>query len=277
MVLAIVAFLLLGSAGAGFDPIAQAATISARAPGYRIHMTMEISSPALGSAMSMTTDGVVDLRDHASSMSMVMTLPPIPQVTQALGGDTLSIDVLVEHTVVYFKLPGALAAKLPYDKPWLKLDLGSLFNSAGLSGLSSLINNPMSSNPASELSYLRATSGDVTDLGPEVVDGVATTHYRAEVDFSRLPSLVPPAERAAVSQTVTRLEALTHTSQVPVDVWIDHGHLVRRMEMVYSFTPTGGQMVRESMTANLTDYGPQLRPAAPPADQVQDVTGATGF
>jgi hypothetical protein len=276
-VLVAAAFLLLGNGGPGFDPIARAAALSARSPGYRMHMSLAISSPVLGTAMTANADAVVDLRDRASSMSMVMTLPDLPQVTEALGGNTLSMDMRVEGTIVYFRFPPALAAKLPYDKPWLKLDLGRLLSAEGLSAVASMINNPVSTDPASQLSYLRAASGDVLDEGAQAVDGVLTTHYHASIDFSRVADAVPAAERAATSQAMSRLEALLHTDQVPVDVWIDHQHHVRRMTMTLSFAPTGSPAVQESITADMSDYGPQPRPSAPPADEVQDITATPGL
>ncbi len=276
-VLVAAAFLLLGSSGAGLDPIARAAALSAQAPGYRMHMTLQISTPVLATPMTANADAVVDLRDRASSMSMVMTLPDLPQVTAAVGGDTLSLDMRVEGAVVYFRFPPALAAKLPYDKPWLKLDLGRLLSAEGLSGLASMIKNPVSSDPTSQLSYLRAVSGDVVDEGAEAIGGVLTTHYRANIDLSRVAAVVPPAERAATSQAMSTLEVALQTDQVPVDVWIDHQHHVRRMAMTLSFTPPGAPTIQESMTADMTDYGPQPRPVAPPADQVQDITGTAGL
>jgi hypothetical protein len=275
-VLAVVALLLLGSAGPGFDPIAQAAALSAQAPGYRTHMTIRISAPGLGFAVTGQADGVVDLRDRAASMSMVMSLPDVPQVTQELGGNTLSMDMVMERTHLYLKFPPALAARLPYDKPWLKLDLGRLLDSQGLASVTSMMDNPLSSDPTSQLSYLRSTSGDVVDQGPEAVDGIVTTHYRASVDFSQVANAVPPAERAETSAAMSKMESLLHSDQVPVDVWIDHHHLVRRMTMEFNFAPTGAPAFQESITADMTDYGPQPRPAAPPAGQVQDVTDLAG-
>lgn len=266
-------FLLLGSTSSGLGPIAQAAALSAQSPGYRMHMTMHLSAPALGTSVTAEGRGVVDTRDHASSMSMVMQLPDTPQVTQALGGDTMSIAMVVEHTVLYLKLPSALASKLPYDKPWLKLDLGRLFSSAGLSGITSLMNNPMSSDPANELSYLRAASGSVVNDGPADIDGVATTHYQATIDLSRVAGMLPAADQSAMAATVSKLEALLHTSQEPVQVWVDHSHHVRRMTVSITYR-LGSIPMHEAVTVDMTDYGPQPKPAAPPANQVQDITSA---
>jgi hypothetical protein len=274
-VLAAVAFLLFGAAGPGFDPIAQAAALSARAPGYKMRMTLALSSPLFD--MTGEAHGVVDLRDRAASMSMVMNLPNLPQITQVLGGTTLTMNMVMERTEVYVRFPPALAAKLPYDKPWLKFDLGRLLDSEGLSSVTSMMNNPISSDATSQLSYLRATSGDVANLGPEDVDGIVATHYRADVDFNQVANAVPPAKRAEMAAAVSKIEALLHSDHAPVDVWIDAHHLVRRMRMTFNFAPTGQPAFQESITEHMTDYGPQPRPAAPPADQVQDVTETGGL
>ncbi len=271
-----IVLLLLGSASSGLDPIAQAAALSAQAPGYRMHMTMQMSVPAMGESVTAEGHGVVDTPDHASSMSMVMQLPNTPAVTQALGGDTLSLAMIVEHTVLYLKLPSALASKLPYDKPWLKLDVGRLLDQAGLSGITSLMNNPMSSDPSSELAYLRAASGTVVNDGPAVIDGVATTHYQATIDLSRVADALPAADRAEMGATISKLEALIHTNQEPVQVWIDHSHHVRQMTMTID-AQLASVPLRETVTVDMTDYGPQPKPAAPPANQVQDITSAAAL
>lgn len=270
--LAGLAFVLLGSSGTQFDPIAQAASISALAPGYRMHMTIDISAASLGGSITGEGDGVVDLRDRAASMSVVMNLPDLPQVTQALGGTTMAMQMRMLRTTLYFKFPAALTSKLPYDRPWLKIDLGRLLRSEGMSSLTSLVNNPVSSDPASQLRYLRATSGDVVDEGPAMVDGVLTTHYRAAIDFNRVADMVPASERAATREAMAKLITLMHASQLPVDVWVDHSKYVRREEMTLNIAIPSRPVLQELVTADFSDYGPQPEPTAPPADQVQDVT-----
>src|SRR5262249_13794543 len=109
-----VAFLLVAPGGGHVGgPIAQAATLSASSPGYRMHMLLQVASPDLPTPVTASATGVVDLRDHASAMSMRMDLGADPQVAARLGSSTLQMRIVVNGTVMYLKLPSALTAQLP--------------------------------------------------------------------------------------------------------------------------------------------------------------------
>jgi hypothetical protein len=120
------------------------------------------------------------------------------------------------------------------------------------------------------LQFLRGASGGLTDVGSERVDGFQTTHYRAQIDLNRVPNVVPAAQRAAARQTITALENVTHLRELPVNVWIDGQHLVRRMRMSFSYQ-VQGQALKMAMTIDIPTYGPQPAPVFPPADQVTDL------
>jgi hypothetical protein len=66
------------------------------------------------------------------------------------------------------------------------------------------------------------------------------------------------------SQTVTAVA-------LPIDVWIDHHHVVRRLGLMFAEC-VSGRRIHFSMTMDLYDYGPQARPSPPRATQVQDIT-----
>jgi hypothetical protein len=173
---------------------------------------------------------------------------------------------------VYLRLPGSLTSKLPGGKPWLAIDLGKL-QRLGL-GLSSFA-NAASVDPSQFLRYLRAASGKVTRVGTEKVRGVETTHYQATLDLGHYPALVSAAQREQARLGVAALEQLGAPSKLPVDVWIDGQHLVRRESYSMSETPTGSGPFTVEGTIDLYDYG-KAPPITPPsADQVQTVTNAT--
>jgi len=260
------------------DPVATAATASASAPGYKMTLSMNITSPGLPTAFNATGAGSFDVRDHAGSFALALDLGNQPQVVKALGSSTLQIQEIIDGQTIYVKLPTALAQKLPGAKPWLKVNLQQVGTAAGVPGLSSLSGNPASSDPSQLLQYLRAVSGTITKVGSEQVGGVQTTHYRATINLDRVPNVLPASSRAAGRQAITALETASHTHQLPVDVWIDSQHLVRRLQM--SFTSTsGGQTVKALTTINIPEYGPQPAPTIPPASQVTDagsLLGASG-
>ncbi len=269
--IALAAFLLLGGGGSGGGsalggPVAQAATVSSGAAGYRMRMSFQIETPASPSPITASGSGVVDLRDHATAMSIAMNFGSDPQVTQALGGSTLRMRMVMTGGDIYMKVPAVAAiTSLTSGKPWLKLNLVKL---AGIPGLSSLESNPTTSDPSQMLQYLRSTSDVVLDEGHQMVDGRETTHYQAEVNLDGLlGKLGGPAQQAAA-----KLKQLLPSGDLPIDVWIDPAHLVRRIAMTLSLGAATGPSVRETVTADLSDYGPQPQPSPPPADQVQDLS-----
>lgn len=269
-VLVVVALVAFGSSSSPLtDPIARAAVLSSSTPGYQMRMAVQVSSPSLSAPITASGSGTVDLRDHATSMSLVIDLNE-PQVAQLLGSSTLQMDLITEGTTVYMRLPAALSAQLSAGgKPWLKLDVSKL---SGVSGLSSLGSDPVTSDPSHILDYLRGISSAVAAEGRQVVDGVPTSHYRAAVSLDRIVNALPSADGAAMQQALSKLEQLV-PGDIPLDVWIDAHHLVRRMAMAISISLPTGQSMDEAVTVDLSHYGPQTRPAAPPSGQVEDFSG----
>jgi hypothetical protein len=274
-VVAIVLVLFGSSSTQLTNPIAQAATVSAGAPGYRMHMTMAITAPVLTAPITASASGIVDLRDHAASMSMSIDFSRLPQLAQALGSSTMQLGMIMDGATIYMKFPEALAAQVPAlsAKPWIKMDLAKL---TGVPGVSSLMDNPAASDPTQMLRYLRAASDSVADEGQQEVDGLATTHYRAELSIDRLPDNLPPSERGALRQALSKLQQATQMHDFPVDVWVDAHHLVRRIVLSLGFHLASGPVMQETVTGDLTDYGPQPRPTPPQADQVRDLTSLVG-
>jgi hypothetical protein len=265
-------FVLFGSSSSpAVDPIAQAAAVSSSAPGFRMHMSFSVTSSAFAAPILGSAGAVVDPREHAVSMSLVMDFSQLPQAAQALGGTTIRMDMVLNGQVMYMRLPQALLDKAPNlgGKPWIEMNVAKL---TGIPGLSALGNDPTTSNPGQMLQYLRAASDGFATVGQQQVDGVLTTHYRAQLSLDRLAADVPSADRALVQQALSQLRQATQSQDLPVDVWIDAHHLVRRTIMSLSAQTPNGPAVQETITADMTDYGPQPRPTLPPADQVTDLS-----
>jgi hypothetical protein len=274
--LAGLAFLLLGSTGTQLaGPIAQAATLSSSTPGYRMHMAIEMTSSALSTPITVTGSGVADLRDHATSMSLVMNLGGEPQLIQRLGSSTMRIDMITDGALVYVKLPPALTSALPTSgRQWIKIDLAKL---SSLPGLSSLAGNPTTSDPSNILQSLRSVSDSVVGAGQQPVDGFETTHYVAQMSLARLTDSLPAAERSAADQALSALRQALPTGELPADVWIDRHHLVRRVVMSLALGLPTGPSVQETVTIDLSHYGRQQPPATPRPDQVLDLSSLPGL
>ncbi|MBV8429564.1 MAG: hypothetical protein JO244_00250 [Solirubrobacterales bacterium] len=269
---AALAFLLFGSgSGPLSDPVAQAATVSASSPGYRMNMTVQLNMTGLPSPITATAQGIADLRDHSASMSMAMDFSSVPQVASVLGSGTMRMAMVMNGGVIYVRLPQALTDRLPSlaGKPWVKMDFSKM---AGVPGVSSFTSNPTMSDPTQALSYLRAASDSISNQGQQVVDGLLTTHYHAELSLDRLAANVPGPEKDLITQALSKLEQATGLHDLPVDVWVDAHHLVRREFMSLDVHTPRGPELQETVTADLSDYGPQPRPTPPPAGQVQDMS-----
>ncbi len=271
-VLAGIAFAVFGSTSSNLvDPVALAATHSAGAAGYRVRFSLEMSSAEFATPITMVGGGVVDSRDRSASMSFTARLPSNPQIVQQLGGSTLTVDEIVDGTTVYMQLPAALTGQIALaGKSWIAVNLAKI---AGVPGLSSLGGSAMSSDPSQMLQYLRAASDSVVTAGHERVNGVETTHYRVALNLSRVLAALPASDQAAAQQGLSAIEQQLHVGDLPVDVWIDRHHLVRRMTMTLDGTVGNGSTLAETMTMDVRDYGPQQPPTPPPADQVVNVGG----
>ena len=264
---------LLALAGCGgssvLDPVAQAATVSNATPGFRMTMSMQISAPTLPSAVTATGSGVFDTRGHTGSFAMDMNLP---QGIPGSSGGNLHIEEIVRPDALYMKMPAQLIGSATGGKPWVKIDLAKLAATAGISGLSSLTQNPLSSDPSQFLQYLRGVSGNVTVVGGDWVDNQATTHYHATISLDQVANSVPSSMQGTIKRELGALQSFAHISGLPIDVWVDSHHLVRRIEMSFGGGALASLGVSMTMQMDIPVYGPQAPPALPPADQVASLS-----
>jgi hypothetical protein len=255
-----------GSSGSGNTPtvsLSRAADVSGAASGYRVAMDLHETVPNTGQ-IHMTAAGSFSPADHIGAVTMHMDLPP------SAGTQTLQLQMVLNQTTVYVKLPASLMSKIPGGKPWLDINLDQAGKLAGIPGLGSLISSSSSLNdPGQYLDYLRATSaGSVKNLGPATVNGVRTTEYHALVDLNKLPASVPAAQRPSVQQLVNALKSKGLATQMPINAWVDSANLVRRIQLAFSEPlPSTGQTISVAMTENFLQYGPQPVPAVPSASQ----------
>lgn len=204
----------------------------------------------------MAMAGSFDLRDRLGSLTTVVYA----------AGHHVRVPELISGLTVYMASSALQGnATLAGGKPWLELDMSRAIGGAGISSL------PTATDPSQFVDYLRAVSSGITDLGGTTVRGVRTTHYRATVDLSRYPRLVAPGRRKAVAASVKNLEAALGSHTMPLDVWIDPQHLVRRLKLSFAECVSGAHF-NFALTTDLFDYGPQPRPKIPPASQTYDLT-----
>ena len=186
-------------------------------------------------------------------------------VADAAGHRVRMREVLSGMTVYMPTSAVTNAAKLAGGKSWLELNMSRAIGGAGISSL------PTATDPSQFVDYLRAVSSGITNAGGGTVRGVRTTHYHAVVDLDKYPRLVPPSRRQAVATSVRNLEATLGSHSMPLDVWVDGRHLVRRLALSFGECVSGARF-RFSMAMDLYDYGPQSRPNIPAAGQTYDLT-----
>jgi hypothetical protein len=230
------------------DLIAAAATKSTNAGSVEADFTLS------GGEIKGSGSGVFDTGPSPSGqVSMKVTV----------RGMEVPIDTVISGNVLYMRSSVFSQLGLPANKEWIKVDLGRLAQEHGLD-LGSLANT--SPTPSSALSYLRG-SGKVREIGKETIDGVETTHYKATVDLEKAAA----RGDAETRQALHRLIQTSGVKTLPVDVWIDGEGFVRKVQYAQQ---AAGKDVK--VTMKLHDYGKPVTVKPPPADQVVDVTQATG-
>jgi hypothetical protein len=226
--------------------LAPAAEVTGHQPGYVFKMVL--SGEGGGQHVQISAGGTIDARTHQGAF------------TENVDG--MSLPALMSRPYVYVRMPQASAAT--DGKPWIRVKYTSSNQSLvpGSSGVQS--------NPVQALSLLTAT-GHVKVVGHAVVDGAATTEYRAVVDFNHVLTTAPPAERADLSGDAQMFGRLTRSSTFPVDVWIDREDLVRRMQFVIDgCSPVGPMHV--SATLDLLRFGRAPVVHVPAPAQFFDIT-----
>jgi hypothetical protein len=196
------------------------------------HAKLEGAVTLQGQKIAMTGEGDFDNASHAGTM----------EVHAKVAGVDVQIDEVLSGTSIYLRSP-LLAAAMPAGKTWMRLDLQKLGKSQGVD-LSALL----AQNPTQTFSQLQS-SGHVTKVGDETIDGTDTTHYRGRLDL-------------------TELKQFAGATAQPYDVWIgkDDGY-VHRIETGFS---AGQQSITTTM--DFSDFGKDVTVTVPPQSETFEAT-----
>ncbi len=173
--------------------------------------------------------------------------------TPSNEGGRQSLVTYASPDAVYAAWP-ELNPVLPTGYGWLRVEpwLGS-----GLISLSSRL------SPPTEVAMLKAARG-VEDLGGEVVQGVDTERYGAEVDLDDFAAALA-GEGDADAAARFRALAAKVTTPIRVEGWVDSSGRLRRtrssttLPLIYPGEPT----VTVDIKVDLFDYGPVAVRAVP--------------
>ena len=258
--------------------LASAATKSTATPSMKTDLTVTMLSSRLpGGRMELTATGALDNEHHR--MNMRLDMSKLASHLGAAGAMGSAADWVGQEVanfsngraVIYLNLP-VLAKVMPGGKPWIKLDLNAVGKQAGID-LSQF--TQLGTDPSQMVGWLRTVSGDVTTVGAEQLDGVETTHYRATVDLSKYPDLVPAAQRETVRKAIDQLTKSAHLSSFPVHVWVDKDGLVRQIRAVLTES-IQGQTMNVVTTERFYDFGAPVDIQIPSDDQVTDISSMAG-
>jgi hypothetical protein len=244
----------------------QSIDLTAAAKTAHMSMTAVVSGAGSASAFAIRADGAADLGTGDSQLTMHLG----GAMSGLLAG---GIEVRSVGGVAYMRVP-SLPSFVAGGKEWFKIDLPKIGTGSDATlGLGS------ESDPTKFLAYLETVSDGVRDVGPDVVRGVETTHYHADLDLTKAVdgAKVPPALRRKLEQLLAPHSS--HLAPIPVDVWVDAQGLVRRIRMqldLGSFLGAAaaghaGSAPSVTISIDLFDFGAPVHVVAPPADQVSDL------
>jgi hypothetical protein len=247
--------------------LAAARTVSAGSA--RMAMTMKMEMPGAPGPIRLGAKGEFDFTGNRGRMTLDYS-----GLLEALGADAeqarglMPDQMIMDGTVMYMRMP-ALASVRP-GKSWLRLDIVAMAAQQGLD-TGALTSQLGQNDPSKFLEYLRGASERVTEIGPDEVRGVQTTHVHAVIDLTRAPDGLTDEQKAQYEQAIAQLSSQSGLTEIPVDVWVDADGLLRRMVMNAGFgAPDGSGPVSMLMTMDLYDFGVVVDVDAPSASKVVD-------
>ena len=236
-------------ATAGPAPTAGLAAAVTRTTAQTARIAVTTTMQMQGMTTSFTESGAFDFARSRGSLSM--------------SGPVGFTEVFIPPKM-YIKVPAGAGASLPKGKSWIVADQGMAGGPAS-SGLGVALPGPLGAgngDPADLLASLTAISGSVTKQGTATIRGVPVTEYRVNTDLAKAAARVPGWERASFREFAQSLG----TGTIPVYVWVDSQHLVRRMrEALHMPSEAGTPAARLSprprtSTTSACRSGSPLRP-----------------
>lgn len=237
-----------------------------------------------GQTMAMTGSGSYDMATKTTAMDL--DLSSFAKTLSGLTGGTApgleGFDDPGNWKLSAIQVDKVMLMRFPLLEPqlggkhWVKLDLETLARASGtpLGQFGSF----GASDPRDMLKLLDSISGSIEPLGSDTIRDVTTHHYVAMVDPSKLAGL---AGKQVASQDIvagmTQSFSQLGLGVIPVHVWLDEQHRVRRLTLDVSPSDTSAVAAMGEMKVivsfELFDYGVPATISMPPAEDIAD--GAT--
>lgn len=257
---------------AAIDPVAQAAEATTHADGAQMALRVSVELPTGGAPLTIAGHGDINFKNREAEL--FMTVQGLPSsVAQKLPPGGLTMTELLSKSTVYIDSP-VFGAKLPGGAKWVKLDLGKAASSLGLDPQTLTSGE---TDPSQYLQFLKAGGGNVHKVGSETVRGIATTRYKGSIDLRKAAALIPSKDQAATKAAIEKLTAQLGTDSLPMEVWIDSKHMVRKLQLALSVS-VSGQHVATKIEEELFGFGPTPGVNLPAAGEVYElpVSSLTG-
>ncbi len=242
----------------------------------KVDLTGQIDTTVDGKAESVPISayGAIDFANKATDLNESIA-----------GAANDATETRYLNGMLYQRIP-AEATGLAGGKQWIAMDINQMSAKQGGSGFGQLLASAPS-NPSDLMMYLTAVEGQVKSVGPDIVDGVPTTHYAATIDLDKVATLDPSA-----ASTTKQLEQELGSHSLPVQLWVDQQNRLRKISLDENIahpvpgsttsggTATTGQNGKETtigavhvaVTVTLSDYGTPVQVVAPPADETDNLT-----
>ena len=169
------------------------------------------------------------------------------------GSTRMHLSEILTSDAIYFKDPSFAKST---GRPWVKATFSELSAKSGVS-LGSLLQNLEGSNPLDQ-TILFTSSKDIRVVGPQTVDGVATTEYTGTYSPEKAYKSLSPGLRKQLGTMLRNLG----TRPVRFRVWIDGQHVIKKAENIESVR---GQTVTTSLL--VTAVNQPVNIALPKASQ----------
>ncbi|MEV4599000.1 hypothetical protein AB0K15_16510 [Amycolatopsis sp. NPDC049253] len=243
---------------APFSNVIELATASKQ--GTQKSKSSKVSMEMSAAGNTVTAQGVASYEPGNPEMSMTMTTE----------GQQMEMR-LVDKTM-YIKMPAAQLAQLGTDKPWVKIspDADDPMSQALSGSMSQAGDN---SDPTKMLDQI-AEAGKIVSSDQTTLDGQQVNHYKVEIDIAKamdkFTQSMPAASKAQLEQAIKGKDI-----KIPAEIWVDKNQLPLEITMDESSMMQAmgaGAAGTGKMTLKYSDWGTPVTVAAPPADQVTDLS-----
>jgi hypothetical protein len=243
------------------DPVANAATKTAKTTSSRFLFSASLDAGAMGQ-FSFHGNGMFDGPTKRGWANMHFTLPLSAQ--QQLGTSDPSMEMIFDgrHGLVMY-MRSAMLRMVPAGT-WVKVDVEKLAKKQGYD--LGAIMNANQADPSQALKMLMASSR-ARATGTDRIRGIPTTRYAFVIDFDRL---------VRDNKALEQLKAVTGTTSIPAQAWIDPQGRVRRLNVQLSMGATLGTPMTMTMTEDLYDFGVRTDIEPPSDSLVTDLSDLTG-